>query len=119
MCVCLLCALCVLQCEATQFSQLTFFPDRPDILSHWRVRLEADEVTCPVLISNGNVTEEGRLPGGRHFSIWEVSCSAAVAALAGAMVSILLATASPAIAGLYSSVQNDLPCMLITEAGFL
>jgi len=61
-----------LQCEAMQFSMMTFFPDRPDILSLWRVRLEADASSCPVLLSNGNVTEAGKLPDGRHFSVWEV-----------------------------------------------
>lgn len=63
-----------LQCEATQFSMLTFFPDRPDILSHWQVRVEAPRTTCPVLLSNGNLLEAGQLADGRHFTIWEVSC---------------------------------------------
>lgn len=53
---------------------LTFFPDRPDILSHWRVRVEAPHATCPVLLSNGNLLEAGQLADGRHFTVWEVSC---------------------------------------------
>lgn len=60
------------QCEATQFSLLTVFPDRPDVLSRWSVRLEADAASCPVLLSNGSMTQAGQLPGGRHFAVWEV-----------------------------------------------
>lgn len=51
---------------------MTFFPDRPDVLSRWRVRVEADAATCPVLLSNGNRTQAEQLEGGRHFTVWEV-----------------------------------------------
>jgi aminopeptidase N len=63
---------CPLQCEATQFSLLTVVPDRPDILSLWRVRVEAPQASCPVLLSNGNMVGAGELQGGRHFTVWEV-----------------------------------------------
>ncbi len=58
------------QCEAQGFRRITFFPDRPDVLSIYRVRLEASETDCPVLLSNGNPGETGSLPGGRHFAVW-------------------------------------------------
>lgn len=58
------------QCEAEGFRRVTFFPDRPDVLTVFTVRIEADEKTCPVLLSNGNKTGEGKLENGRHFTIW-------------------------------------------------
>ncbi len=58
------------QCEAQGFRRITFFPDRPDVLSIYRVRLEANAADCPVLLSNGNPGETGSLPGGRHFAVW-------------------------------------------------
>ncbi len=58
------------QCEAQGFRRITFFPDRPDVLSVYRVRLEANAADCPVLLSNGNPGETGSLPGGRHFAVW-------------------------------------------------
>ena len=45
------------QCEAEGFRRITFHPDRPDLLSRFRVRLEADRSSCPVLLSNGNCVE--------------------------------------------------------------
>ncbi|MEC9360154.1 MAG: aminopeptidase N [Pseudomonadota bacterium] len=59
------------QCEAHGFSRITPFPDRPDVLSRYRVRIEADRATYPVLLSNGNPVKSGDLPGGRHFAVWE------------------------------------------------
>ncbi|MIL09270.1 aminopeptidase N, partial [Salmonella enterica subsp. enterica] len=58
------------QCEAEGFSRITYFLDRPDILSVYNVRLEADASACPALLSNGNPVEAGPLPGGRHYAIW-------------------------------------------------
>ena len=49
------------QCEAEGFRRITFHPDRPDLLSRFRVRLEADRLSCPVLLSNGNCLETGTL----------------------------------------------------------
>jgi aminopeptidase N len=59
------------QCEAEGFRRITFFPDRPDVLSRYRVRIEADSEAAPVLLSNGNLVETGSLEGGRHFAVWE------------------------------------------------
>ena len=58
------------QCEAEGFRRITFFPDRPDVLSVYTVRMEADAQAFPVLLSNGNPVEEGQLEGGRHFAEW-------------------------------------------------
>lgn len=59
------------QCEPEGFRRITFFPDRPDVLSIYRVRLEADRNRYPVLLANGNRVGAGELPGGRHFALWE------------------------------------------------
>ena len=59
------------QCEAVGFRRITFHPDRPDLLSRFRVRIEAERASCPVLLSNGNCIETGDLPEGRHYAIWD------------------------------------------------
>jgi aminopeptidase N len=58
------------QCEPNGFRRITYFLDRPDNLSVFTVRIEADEEQYPVLLSNGNRIEAGRLPGHRHFAVW-------------------------------------------------
>ena len=58
------------QCEAEGFRKITYYPDRPDVMTVFDVRIEADVMDCPVLLSNGNPTAQGRLPGGRHFAEW-------------------------------------------------
>ncbi|MGI4877992.1 MAG: aminopeptidase N [Janthinobacterium lividum] len=58
------------QCEAEGFRRITFFPDRPDVLSRYTVRLEADAGLYPVLLSNGDRGAAGVLDGGRHFAEW-------------------------------------------------
>ena len=58
------------QCEAEGFRRITYFPDRPDVLTVYTVRIESDEETCPVLLSNGNKTEQGQLENGRHYCVW-------------------------------------------------
>ena len=58
------------QCEAEGFRRITFFPDRPDVLSRYTVRLEADAARYPVLLSNGDRGAAGTLDGGRHFAEW-------------------------------------------------
>ena len=58
------------QCEAEGFRRITFFPDRPDVLSRYTVRMAADKATYPVLLSNGDLTGVGDLDGGRHFAEW-------------------------------------------------
>ena len=57
------------QCEAEGFRKITWYPDRPDVLSRFTVRIEADKAFRH-LLSNGNLLEAGDLPGGRHFAIW-------------------------------------------------
>ncbi|MBX9881525.1 MAG: aminopeptidase N [Sphingomonas sp.] len=58
------------QCEAEGFRRITFFPDRPDILSVYRVRMSADKARFPVLLANGDPVASGDLPGGRHWAEW-------------------------------------------------
>ncbi|KEO89546.1 aminopeptidase N [Erythrobacter longus] len=58
------------QCEAEGFRRITFFPDRPDVLSTYRVRMEADKKAFPILLCNGNKEATGDLEGGRHFAEW-------------------------------------------------
>ncbi len=58
------------QCEPEGFRRITFFPDRPDVLSRYSVRLEASKSRFPVLLSNGDLVESGDLPGGWHFARW-------------------------------------------------
>jgi len=58
------------QCEAEGFRRITYFYDRPDVLSVYTVRIEADTTEAPVLLSNGNLVEKGDLPDGRHFALW-------------------------------------------------
>lgn len=58
------------QCEAHGFSRITYFPDRPDVLSRYRVRLEGDAQRYPLLLSNGERVESGALEGGRHYAVW-------------------------------------------------
>jgi aminopeptidase N len=59
------------QCEAEGFRKITWYPDRPDVMARFRVRLEADRQEFPVLLSNGNCIESGELDQGRHFTVWE------------------------------------------------
>jgi aminopeptidase N len=58
------------QSEAEGFRRITFFPDRPDILSIYSVRMEADQSAYPVLLANGDPVAQGELPGGRHWAQW-------------------------------------------------
>ncbi|MEX1829707.1 aminopeptidase N [Luteibacter sp. CQ10] len=56
------------QCEAEGFRHITFFPDRPDVLSKYTVTLRADKARFPVLLAGGNPDGEGDLPDGRHWA---------------------------------------------------
>ena len=58
------------QCEAEGFRRITFHPDRPDVLSVYRVKMSADKVRYPVLLANGNPVAAGELEGGRHWAEW-------------------------------------------------
>ena len=59
------------QCEAEGFRRITFYPDRPDVLAPFDVRIEADAADYPVLLANGNRLEAGPLPNGRHYAVWQ------------------------------------------------
>ena len=59
------------QCEPEGYRNITFHPDRPDVMSVFTTRIEADTEEFPFLLSNGNLLEEGELEGGRHFAVWE------------------------------------------------
>ena len=58
------------QCEAEGFRRITYFLDRPDVMASYTVTLRADKAAYPVLLSNGNLVEQGALDGGRHFAKW-------------------------------------------------
>jgi aminopeptidase N len=57
-------------CEPDGFRRITFFPDRPDVLSRFTVTLVADRDRFPCLLSNGNLDAGGDLPAGRHWARW-------------------------------------------------
>lgn len=58
------------QCEAEGFRRITFFPDRPDVLSRYSVRMAADKARYPILLANGDPVDQGDLPDGRHWARW-------------------------------------------------
>jgi len=58
------------QCEAEGFRRITYFQDRPDVMSSFTVTLKADKAAYPVLLSNGNLVDSGSLEDGRHFAKW-------------------------------------------------
>jgi aminopeptidase N len=58
------------QCEAEGFRRITFFPDRPDVLSCFTTTVRADKGRYPLLLSNGNPVSHGE-EGGRHWVTWE------------------------------------------------
>ena len=59
------------QCEAEGFRRIAYFLDRPDVLSVYTTRIEAEKTEAPVLLSNGNPLEAGDIAGTtRHYAIW-------------------------------------------------
>jgi len=58
------------QCEAEGFRRITFFPDRPDVLSVYSVRISGDKALFPVLLSNGNPVASGENGDGTHWAEW-------------------------------------------------
>src|SRR3546814_8249318 len=58
------------QCEAEGFRRITFHPDRPDVLSRYKVRMAGDKAAFPILLSNGNCIEQGE-EGSDHWALWE------------------------------------------------
>ena len=60
------------QCEAEGFRRITYFYDRPDVMTRYTVRMEANKALCPILLSNGNRQEAGDIAGtDRHFAVWQ------------------------------------------------
>ncbi len=59
------------QCEAEGFRKITYFPDRPDVMAQYTVMLRGDKKKYPVLLSNGNLIEQGDLGDGRHYALWQ------------------------------------------------
>ncbi len=58
------------QCESEGFRRITFFPDRPDVLSTYAVRMEGDKALFPILLCNGNRVDAGENPDGTHWAEW-------------------------------------------------
>ncbi|PJX26315.1 aminopeptidase N [Advenella sp. S44] len=58
------------QCEAEGFRRITYFPDRPDVMSVYTVTLSGDKQKYPYLLSNGNLVSSTDLPDGRHQAVW-------------------------------------------------
>ncbi|WDA42082.1 aminopeptidase N [Erythrobacter sp. BLCC-B19] len=58
------------QCESEGFRRITFFPDRPDVLSTYAVRMEGDKALFPILLCNGNRVAEGENADGTHWAEW-------------------------------------------------
>lgn len=59
------------QCEAEGFRRITWYLDRPDVMSLFTVTLLADQQRYPVLLSNGNLVESGKLNNGVHWATWK------------------------------------------------
>ncbi|MAT93182.1 MAG: aminopeptidase N [Halioglobus sp.] len=58
------------QCEAEGFRKITYYLDRPDVMSVFTVTVEAERARYPVLLSNGNLVDSAELPDGRHRAVW-------------------------------------------------
>jgi aminopeptidase N len=59
------------QCEAEGFRKITYFPDRPDVMTRYEVTIVADKQRYPVLLSNGNAVDSGEFADGRHWVCWD------------------------------------------------
>ena len=59
------------QCEAQGFRRITYFPDRPDVMSRYEVTLVGDKNKYPILLSNGNLMDSGDAENGRHWATWQ------------------------------------------------
>ncbi|HEX2752982.1 MAG TPA: aminopeptidase N, partial [Alphaproteobacteria bacterium] len=58
------------QCESEGFRKITYYLDRPDVMTKFTTRIEADQ-KYPILLSNGNCIDKGALEDGRHYAVWE------------------------------------------------
>ncbi|MCP1647553.1 aminopeptidase N [Pseudomonas nitroreducens] len=59
------------QCEAEGFRKITYYLDRPDVMSSFTTTLSAEQHKYPVLLSNGNPVASGAEEGGRHWATWQ------------------------------------------------
>lgn len=59
------------QCEAQGFRNITYWPDRPDVMSRFTVTIHADRTQYPVLLSNGNLVAQGDEADNGHWVRWE------------------------------------------------
>ena len=59
------------QCEAEGFRRITYFPDRPDVMTRYICTIVADKTKYPVILANGDLVKKGDLDQGRHFATWE------------------------------------------------
>lgn len=57
------------QCEAEGFRKITYYLDRPDVMSEFTTTIVADK-KLPVLLSNGNLIDQGEMDNNRHFATW-------------------------------------------------
>ena len=101
------------QCEAMGFRRITYYLDRPDVLSKYSVRMEADKTSYPLLLSNGNKIDGGDLSNGRHWALWEdpfFKPSYLFALVAGDLASIhstYITTSGRKVSlGIYSDKEN-------------
>ena len=58
------------QCEAEGFRSITYYPDRPDVMSVFTTKITADKTKYPVLLSNGNLVKSETLDGNAHSATW-------------------------------------------------
>lgn len=58
------------QCEAEGFRKITYFLDRPDVMAKFTTKITGDAAAYPVMLSNGNLSESGKLDDGRSFNVW-------------------------------------------------
>lgn len=59
------------QCEAEGFRKITYYLDRPDVMARFTTKIIGSLDRCPVMLSNGNLVEEGLLPNNKHYAVWE------------------------------------------------
>ncbi len=59
------------QCEAEGFRRITYYLDRPDVMSCFTVTIHADKIAFPVLLSNGNLIAQGADSPTRHYATWQ------------------------------------------------
>ncbi|MDY0414473.1 MAG: aminopeptidase N [Gammaproteobacteria bacterium] len=59
------------QCEAEGFRKITYYLDRPDVMSRFTTTIHAEKQRYPVLLSNGNPIAEGEGENGRHWMTWQ------------------------------------------------